>query len=96
MVLRAAASGSRRRGSSPGRKSAVREISIWTNSQMETVLRWCLACWLRTGDSPVSQATTVIALRLLGATGLGRDSMGHFGKPKWFEEVRFLQAVSRM
>lgn len=82
ILLRAAISLSGRRGISPSRKSTTRRVSIWVNSHGEIVLRWCLACWLGTGDSPMSHATTVVALRLLGATGLGGDLIGHFARLK--------------
>lgn len=57
-----------------------KKINKRAYSQVQTVLRGCLACWLGTGDSPVSHATAVVALRLLGATGMGDDLVGHVDK----------------
>lgn len=78
IVLRAAASLSRRRGIPPSRKAS-----------------WRLACWLRTGNSPVSHATAVVTLRLIGSGRLGGYLVGHVYKTQKLDQIRVLQAVSR-
>lgn len=96
VVLRATTSLSRRRSVSPSCKTTRKEINKRTYSQVQTVLRGCLACWLGTGDSPVSHATAVVALRLLGATGMGDDLVGHVDKAWSVVKVGVLQADLRL